>query len=258
MTDKIVVLDLGSFDGFCSIWDQLGSNVELIGVDPFQEEGVKSGKFNRKEITFRNVVGDKDEEDVDFHVSKFGQASSLLRENTKLVSRFHAAKYGSIVGTEKVSVKEISKLLKTQNITKFDFLKIDVEGSELNIMKNLENILREDCLGILSECFFQKYHYDRPLFSEIEIYLRNLGYYTFDISLEKWGRTTNPVEYPADHHGNIREGNAQVMFANVLFLKDPILDENSMSIDQVKKLITLANLYNQKDFADELKLHFEL
>lgn len=257
MNDKIVVLDLGSFDGFSPIWDQLESNVELIGVDPFQEEGIKYGKFNRKEITFRNVVGDKDDE-VDFYISVSGQASSLFKENVKLTSRFHAGKYGKIVRTEKVNVKEISKLLKTQNIEKFDFLKIDVEGSELNIMKNLEKILKDDCLGILSECFFQEYHLNRALFSDIELYLRGLGYYVFDIGIEKWGRTTNPIEYPLGHRGEVNGGNAQVMFANVLFLKDPIINEDSMSIEQIKKLIVLADMYDQKDFADELKIYFNL
>lgn len=258
MHDKIVVLDLGSLGGFSSVWDQLEDNVELIGVDPFEEEGIKYGKFGRKEITFKNIISDKDEENVNFYVSEFGQASSLFQENTKLVSRFHAAKYGRIVNTEKVSVKEVSNLLKTQNITKFDFLKIDVEGSELNIMKNLEIILKQNCLGILSECFFQEYRVGIPLFSEIELYLRSLGYYVFDISMEKWGKTNNPIEYPIDHHGNNNGGNAQVMFANVLFLKDPILNENSMSIDQIKKLIVLANLYGQEDFSNELKTFFDL
>lgn len=258
MNSPIVVLDLGSLDGFSPIWDQLEDNVELIGVDPFEHEGTRKGKYGRKEVVFKNIIGDRDQENVDFYVSIHKQASSLFKENTKFVSRFHAASGGQIVSTEKVSVKEISKLLKSQNIHSFDFLKIDVEGSELSIMKNLESILKENCLGILSECFFQNYRVDTPLFSEIELYLRKLGYYVFDISLEKWGRLTNQIAYPVDHHGNIRGGNGQVMFANVLFLKDPILDENSMTNQQIEKLITLANLYNQIDFADELKEYFNL
>lgn len=254
---KITVLDLGSFDGFNPIWDQLGENVELIGVDPFLDQRVNYGKFGRKEIIFKDIVGDVDEENVDFYISEYGQASSLLKENSSLVSRFHAKKYGNIVKTEKVNVKEIKKLLETENVTKFDFLKIDVEGYELKLLNNLKDILKKDCLGINCECFFQEYHIGRPLFSDIEIFLRKLGYYVFDISLEKWGRTTNPIEYPVDHRGNVRGGNAQVMWADVLFLKDPIIDQG-MENEKIKKLITISELYNQKDFADELKIYFNI
>ena len=259
---KITVLDLGSFDGFSPIWDKLGENVELIGVDPFVKNKINFGKFGRKEIIFNNVVGDIDEEDVDFYVSEFGQASSLLKENSKLVSRFHAGKYGKIVRKEKVSVKEIKKLLESQNIKKFDFLKIDVEGYELKLLNNLKDILKKDCLGIQCECFFQEYHIGRPLFSDIEIFLRELGYHVFDISLEKWGRLTNQIEYPVDHRGVNRGGNAQVMWADVLFLKDPILDEdkslNRMEREKREKMIILSELYNQKDFADELKYYYNI
>ncbi len=112
-------------------------------------------------------------------------------------------------------------------------------------------------MGIQCECFFQEYHIGRPLFSDIEIFLRELGYYVFDISLEKWGRITNQIEYPIDHRGGNRGGNAQVMWADVLFLKDPILDEG-MEREKIEKLIILSELYNQKDFADELKSYFNM
>lgn len=255
---KITVLDIGSLDGFSEIWNKLEDKVELIGVDPFELENIRKGVFGRKEIMLKNIVSDRDKENVDFFISKNKHASSLFKENTKLITRFHAGRYGEIIGSEKVSVKEISKLLNNYNITKFDFLKIDVEGSELDIMKNLKTILEKDCLGVLTECFFQQYHFDRPLFSEVEIYLRSLGYKVFDISLEKWGRLNNPIPYPVNHHGQINGGNGQVMFANVLFLKDPILDENSLTEEQIQKLIILSALFNQMDFAYELKEHFKL
>ena len=258
MSDVITVFDVGAFEGFSGIWDELGPNVELIGVDPFEEAGLRYGKFNRKEITFREVVGDEDRENVDFYLSRNNHASSLFKQNVKLASRFHNFWDGEIIGIEKLHVKNTIEMLHVHNITKFDFLKIDLEGAELMVMKNLEKILKDSCVGIFAECFFQEYHHNRPLFSEVELYVRGLGYHVFDIQLEKWGRKTNPQPFPVDSKGNVRPGNAQVMFANVLFLKDPILDENTLSLEQIRKLVTLANLFNQKDFADELQAHFNL
>jgi FkbM family methyltransferase len=258
LDSKIIILDLGSFEGFSPIWDKLKDKAELIGIDPFEPEGVRFGKFNRKETTFNCIIGDKDQIDVDFYIAENKHASSLLKENQKVVSRYQPGRDGRIIKTEKVNVKEISILLQNQNIKDLDFLKIDIEGAELTVMKNLENLLKNNCLGIVIECFFQEYHINRPLFSEIELYLRSLGYYVFDISLEKWGRWDNPTKYPLDHHGNKREGNAQVMFGNVLFFKDPILNNNINDIEKIKKLIELADLWDMKDYAIELKKHFKL
>lgn len=254
----ITVLDLGSLHGFSSIWDSLQENIELVGVDPFEPEGVRLGKYGRKEIVFNCLVGDKDEDNVVFNIAENGHASSLLEVNEKLVSRFHQYSYGRIIKKENVEVKEIKKLLEEREVKKFDFLKIDIEGSELKVLKNLEEILRKDCLGIEIECFFQEYHLGRPLFSDIETYLRSLGYYVFDIALEKWGRINNPIPYPIDHHGNQNGGNAQVMWGNSLFFKDPINDHDSLTSEQIEKLISLTKIFNQYDFSNELKTYFNL
>jgi len=248
LKSKIVVLDLGSFEGFSPIWDELKDKVELIGIDPFEPEGVRYGKFNRKETTFNCIIGDKNQSNVDFHVSRNKHASSLLKGNKKVVSRYHTEYDGEILSVDKVEVKEIKELLSNQNINEFDFLKIDIEGMELNIMKNLENILKNNCLGIFAECFFQEYYVGQPLFSEIELFLRNLGYHVFDLQIERWGRKNNPQKY---HNG-------QVMFANTLFLKDPILTNDIEDIEKIKKLSMLAELWKQKDFADELKTHYNI
>ena len=45
MSDVITVFDVGAFEGSSGIWDELDPNVELIGVDPFEEAGLRYGKL---------------------------------------------------------------------------------------------------------------------------------------------------------------------------------------------------------------------
>lgn len=242
INSKFTILDLGSFEGFSPIWDHFGELVTLVGIDPFEPEGTKLGKFNRTETTFNCIINDTVGE-YDFNISRNKHASSLLKENTKVVSRYHTAYDGEILKTEKVTTKKLSDILSNNNITDIDFIKIDIEGSELTILKSIEDLVKNKCLGIYIETFFQEYHIGRPLFSEVELYLRSLGYYVYDVVPEKWGKKTNNQKY----------GDGQVIYCNTLFFKDPILNPNDITdIEKIKKLILLSSLWKQNDFSIEL------
>ena len=66
--------------------------------------------------------------------------------------------------------------------------------------------------------------------------------------MERWGKKTITQKY----------GYGQVMFANSLFLKDPILDNNINDLNKIKKLIVFSVLFEQQDFALELKNKYNI
>jgi FkbM family methyltransferase len=240
-TQKFNILDLGSYNGFDAVWNRLGKNVKIIGIDPLISKGENTTN-GRVEINLDSIISDK-EEKIEFNICKNRQASSCLKTNYPLISRFHQIEQGEVESIVTYNANKLSDLLIQYNINDLDFIKIDIEGSELKALNSIEKLLNNNVLGIQIETFFQPYHIDRPLFSDIVNYLTPFGFKFFDFrDMERWGKKTISQPY----------GYGQVMFANSLFLKDPILDNNIEDIDKIQKLIVLSTLFEQIDFAGEL------
>jgi len=77
---------------------------------------------------------------------------------------------------------------------KFDYIKMDVQGAELDIIKGgLKTIL--DCHFIQLELSILKYNEGSPLISEVVSYLYHLGFNIYDIgALSYWGDKLNQTD----------------------------------------------------------------
>lgn len=75
--------------------------------------------------------------------------------------------------TKKITVRKIDTLFKA---TPIDFLKIDCEGAELEILKGAKFQLKNSIIGVRSEVCFSKVFYNSALFGEIHKYLLNLNF----------------------------------------------------------------------------------
>ncbi len=86
--------------------------------------------------------------------------------------------------TEKIiSVKtnSIDNVLQQEKITAIDFLKLDTQGTELEILRGAEQALKAGQIGVIfTEFSFIPSYVRQNLFSELEIYLRDLGYTLID------------------------------------------------------------------------------
>jgi FkbM family methyltransferase len=93
-----------------------------------------------------------------------------------------------------VTKKLATKTLDSLNLGHFDFIKLDVQGAELDIIKGgLKTILECDFLQL--EVSTLRYNQNAPLVSQLVSYLYNLDFYIFDIvSLTYWGGKLNQTD----------------------------------------------------------------
>ena len=62
------------------------------------------------------------------------------------------------------------------------FVKIDIQGMELEVFKGAQSFLKNNCLGIRVEVYFHAIYENQPLFHEIDAYLRKLGFFPFQFA----------------------------------------------------------------------------
>ena len=87
---------------------------------------------------------------------------------------------------EEVSCYRLDDVAKELPFPNPDFLKLDVEGGELDVLNGGPEKLDQEILGIFTEiCWAHSLvqSYDGPTFADIEIFLRDRGFVLFDFSV---------------------------------------------------------------------------
>jgi hypothetical protein len=97
---------------------------------------------------------------------------------------------------------------------KIDFIKLDIQGWELNALNGAQNQLRR-ASGIEIEVEFLQMYLYQPLFGDVVSSLKEIGFDFIDfVDIVRWERK----EYsPIKHFGRF----GQAVFADALFLKSP-------------------------------------
>jgi FkbM family methyltransferase len=126
-----------------------------------------------------------------FYVTNTGMTSSLLRPNLKFAQLFNnLAELMQVVATPLIDTVRLDDVaeIRTQGC---DFLKLDTQGSEAEILAHASETLKR-CLLIQTEVEFVPLYEDQPLFADVDQLLRGRGF-MFHRFLGLSGRTYKPL-----------------------------------------------------------------
>lgn len=162
-------VDVGSMDG---VWfsnslslEQEGWSGLCIEAHPFYHNLAVQNR--PKAICVHAAVAECDKEEVEFYANKMGMLSTL---NPAMVAYFKN-RYAGYTDTVPIKVPQLSlnTILSNNSFGNFDFLSIDVEGEELNVLKGLDLTVYTPRI-IVSEAVTK----DREV--ELKQYLAPFGY----------------------------------------------------------------------------------
>jgi hypothetical protein len=161
-----------------------------------------------------------------------------------------------------VKVTALESWVSEYEITNLDFIKLNVQGAELEILKSCEPILNS-VLGLLCEVSFCESYLNRPFFSDIDIFLRKEGFVFFDLLAHHYiGRADSPI---AQQHfksmnpklGQLTSAWGQLIEGHALYLRDPNHanphgPKSEQDAVRALRLACIAEIYGQIEFAFEL------
>ena len=168
------LIDVGSV-GTSEIWKKDYVN-HIMTFDPMDINGKKSlpyhtGKRFHYPIAIFDTAGERS-----FYCCKKPQVSSLFKPNIKIL-KFHFGKNASrfnIIKIIKVICRRLDDVIRETGI-KFDFLKVDAQGTDLNVLKSVGDLLL-DFKGIQIECNHISYYENSPMADDIDIFLKDKGF----------------------------------------------------------------------------------
>lgn len=238
----IVAVD-GGADGGC---EHLRPNCDLTvyAFDPIDGEG------DRKVL-----LGDYCGEQT-FHYCNHTQASSTYHINRSVTDRWRwSATLGRDLMVEAEDrvyrVTTLDVWAKDAGVRRVDFIKLNVQGAELDVLRGAHKLL-PGVLGMLLEVSFVESYVGRPLFAEVDVFARDAGFTFFDFMWPHWlGRVAN-VGMPGEVEPGRRVG--QCIEGHALYLRDPIArgDKCKWPREDLHRLAVIAETYDQIEFAGEV------
>ena len=170
------------------------------------------------------------------HVTRNPACSSMLPPNMNLLGGLLELGPGfETATTVDVDTASLDTLLPSHDVGYVDFLKLDTQGTELEILEGSEHYLRTSILAVQVEVEFAEMYVGQPLFSDVDRFLRDLGFCLFDLTRYRVRRARFP-------RASATRG--QLLWGQAFYLK------NADLLSETRLRIRLAALAFALGFAD--------
>jgi FkbM family methyltransferase len=172
------------------------------------------------------------------HICNFGW-TSLLEPDPAALAFFNTFPVlGRVESTVSVKTRRLDDI---DELPKIDFLKMDIQGSELMVLQNARQKL-SDCVAVDLEISFITLYKDQPSFGHLDLELRSQGFIPHRFTnIKGWSITptirNNTPQLPFN----------QLLEADIVYIKD-IIHLDNLSDLQIMKLAAIAHfVYNSPD-----------
>ncbi len=184
------------------------------------------------------------------HLCAHGVNHSLFPVNPAFRDRY-GVKSLADVGTAPIELATLDEVLfgrHSEDPQWGEFLKLDTQGAEIDILKGAARTLAERTVVVLAEFSFIEIYRGQPCFSELERFLaaRGFTFYGFH-SIQGWSRKF------LDKHA--ARGRERLCFGDAIFFRDPLPSAarpQTLTLRQWQTLYLAALLLEFRDFAIEL------
>jgi hypothetical protein len=269
--EPFTLVDVGCSLGIDSVWRFFGSHLRAFGFDPdiIECQRLQKVEANPGVRYYPMAVGLP--EDSDFlRVQAAYEATqppywrSVWGRSTARDPRFtppsHVAGHGipaEIAETAKIGVTEFLELQEVGNV---DFVKADTDGSELEVLLSAEKSIEGgQILGFMVECLYQGTdHETSNTFHNIDRFMKRHGFMVYSMAVHKYSRKALPAPFVYSFPAQTAWG--QVLWGDVVFLRDPGAPSRStpeLSVEKIIKLACLYEIFCVPDCAAELIMQYK-
>ena len=248
----VVIYDIGARWGVQEKFLALGKSLRAYCFDPDEKECERLNASAAEEVKYiPAVIGGKDGP-ATLYETRLQASSGLYRTNMDFFSRLLNRENGELVNIKPVETKTISTVQKEFGIPSPHFLKLDVEGAELEILQGTD---LADVMGFYSEFRFHPEINGSPVFHELDRFAQENGFRLYNLWSSRQSRKTLPYPGPVGYWNTGKRFYAftvsgQIMDGDALYFRDPL--RLQLTQQQILAYACLFEMYDLNDCAAEL------
>ncbi|HEY2872277.1 MAG TPA: FkbM family methyltransferase [Reyranella sp.] len=274
---QFVFLDVGARSGGESYYAPLAGQLKVIGFDDSTAEECQPGDPAAIQYEHHNTILAGEHGRGKFFKAAWPFSSGLHKPNMNYYSRLPCRDNMVVVEELDVETTTLDRFAQGLSDDHIDFIKIDVEGAELEVLRGGSSMLQDKrVVGIKTEFWWDPILRGQPSFAELDIFLRANGFYLFDLELHNYQaymRSSLPAgRLRADSQNwrgalqNVRPDRSrygQALTGDALYFRDPVSDRiagrSTFVWDSASalRLCTLLDLFDYGDCAIEVLQDFQ-
>jgi FkbM family methyltransferase len=225
-------------ESFYELLDYFPSS-KIIGFEIEKEVCEKMNSESLKGIKYYPYALGKANEKRKLYITQHPMCSSLYKPNETFNKLYNNLEVTNLKDEIEIDTITLDYFIDKHDIGNIDFIKIDVQGAELDIFKGASNALK-NVLNIVCEVEFIDVYENQPLFGDICNYLSQYNL-MFNKFLGLAGRAIKPVKLD----NNLNKP-SQHMWSDAVFVHH-ILKIHDLNNIQLIKLSLLACVYYSLD-----------
>lgn len=214
-----------------------------LGFEPDREECARLLKHadGTRYKFFPVALGAKAEHRT-LYLTRNPVCASLFAPDHELLGQFMELRsFFDVLAVQPVETVALDTFLPEQGISRVDFIELDTQGAELDILRGAENLLSSSVLGLQVEVEFTAMYQNQPLFADVDSYLRQFGFALFDLSRYRLRRKSSPPDV---------ETRGQLMWGHAFYLRD--YRDLASQPERINRLAALASSFGFHDYALEI------
>jgi FkbM family methyltransferase len=261
LSERLVVVDVGARWGFAQAWDRLREKCLTIGFEPDEEECARLSEIHRgdRRMRFVPVALGARSGLATLYLTRDRKGCSIYPPATDAVTRHPGLTDGQLEDTSVIELRALDDWCRAEGVGRVDAMKIDTQGSELDVLRGAEATLASVRL-IEVEVEFNELYEGIALFPALDQYLRTQGFVLWKLGnlahYAQAGVRTDWQTPESIHYDDVTvthpAGAGQLFWANAVYLRkdcaypDPEAGWQSLvrdaCITSVHKLFDLSSL----------------
>ena len=214
-------------------------STKIIGFEIEKEICEKMNSQAKEGVKYYSHALGKDNEQRKFYITQNPMCSSLYKPNEELIKLYNNFEVAYLKKETEIETISLDYFVEKHEVGDVDFIKIDVQGAELDVFKGGSKTLK-NVLKIVCEVEFIQHYENQPLFGEVSDYLSQYNL-MFNKFLGLSGRALKPIML--NNNPNLP---SQHIWSDAVFVRH-IQKIHSLNDEKLLKLGLLACVYYSLD-----------